>query len=104
MGTLINPTRPSPQAEADFNAEPTYLRNPTTGMIFKLYHKDSIQRCLREFYMPSSAAEMREQAVELAELQGRPLVTTAAVTAEPSESDPGPAIVAQRIGHAAGKR
>lgn len=75
MGTLINPHRPSPQDSQDFLPEPVYMRNPVTGMIFKIAHKDTLLRVQREFYTPSSEAEMREQAVELAELQGRPLPT-----------------------------
>lgn len=93
MGSLINPQRPKPQDEADFTPEPVYLRNPTTGMIFKLTHKDTIRRCIGEFYMPSSEAEMREQAIELAELQGRPLPPWAP-KAE-AESAPAPAPVAE---------
>lgn len=72
MSTLINPQKPKPQAETDFVAQPVYLRNPVTGMIFKLTHKDTITRCQRELYTPSSEAEMILQAAELAELQGRP--------------------------------
>lgn len=93
MSTLINPTRPSAQAQADFNAQPLYLRNPNTGMIFKLTHKDSIKRCLTEGYTPSSEDEMRQQAIELAQLQGRPLPpwatpaeATDAAKAEPEKS------------------
>lgn len=81
MTTLINPRRPSPQDDVDFLSEPVYLRNPNTGMIVKLFHKDTIARCLREFYMPSSEAELKAQAVELAELQNRPLPSTAPASA-----------------------
>lgn len=91
MSTLINPTRPSPQAEADFNAQPLYLRNPNTGMIFKLTHKDSIKRCLTEGYTPSSEDEMRAQAIELAQLQGRPLPPWAQPSEPEKTSEPAPA-------------
>lgn len=88
MGTLINPQRPSPQSEADFNVEPMYLRNPNTGIVFKLFHKDSITRCLREGYMPSTEAAMREQSIELAELQGHVLPSVATKSADPESPEP----------------
>jgi hypothetical protein len=71
MGTLINPSRPTTQDEKDFTAEPVYLRNPQTGIIFKLYHIDTIKRCQQENYLPSSEAAMLEQAREMYEVQRR---------------------------------
>jgi hypothetical protein len=71
MGTLINPGRPSPQAEQDFTTEPVYLRNPQTGIIFKLTHIDTIKRCQSENYLPSSEEAMLEQAQEMYAVQGR---------------------------------
>lgn len=93
MGTLINPQRPKSQDEADFYTDPVYLRNPETGMVFKLYHKDTIARCRREFYTQSSEAELREQAIELAELQGRPLPPWA----PKAEATPAPVPAAEAV-------
>lgn len=60
--------------------EVVWLRNPVTGVIHKFHagdaraprDNDTIQRCLRDGYTRSSEAAAREQAIALAELQGRP--------------------------------
>lgn len=71
-----------------------WLRNPVTGVIFRFHRgtdaahprdNDTITRCLKENYLPSSEAAARAQAVELAKLQGRALPPWAAEEAEGAE-------------------
>jgi hypothetical protein len=71
MGTLIDPYARTVQADKDFTPEPVYLRNPQTGIIFKLWHIDTIKRCQAENYLPSSEEAMLAQSAEMYEVQGR---------------------------------
>jgi hypothetical protein len=91
MSSLINP-KPTVQVSQDFTPEPVYLRNPETGIIFKLTHIDTIKRCQQQFYQPSSEEAMLEQAAEMYAVQGRPYpprrpepVTVAATASESDE-------------------
>src|SRR5260370_38872117 len=45
MGTLIDPYARTVQQEKDFVAEPVYVRNPQTGIVFKLFHIYTTKRC-----------------------------------------------------------
>lgn len=82
MSSLIDPHARTVQQDKDFVAEPVYLRNPQTGIIFKLFHIDTIKRCQQENYLPSSAAAMLEQAREMYVVQQRPWSRSSIAQAE----------------------
>lgn len=94
MSTLILPGEKSP-ADTAHEALATrpgviYLRSPKTGVIFRFRggdpkHEDTIKRCLSEGFTLATEAECKAQAVELAELQGRPLPAWAS---EKQDADP----------------
>ena len=82
MGTLIDPYARTVQQDKDFTTEPVYLRNPQTGIIFKLFHIDTIKRCQSENFLPSSEEAMIEQAREMYEVQRRPWSRSSIAQAE----------------------
>ena len=98
--SLILPGQRVPDAASPASlppAEAIWLRNPQTGVIYKFHtgdgaqarDNDSIARCLKDGYTRSSEAAAREQAIELARLQGRPLpewATEAAAEKTPAKS------------------
>ena len=91
MGTLILPgtTGSKPTGPEEVPAGVYYLQNPATGVISKFEaprHADLIRfRLFNEHggrYTRATEAEWRAQAVELAQLQGRPLPAWADSVAE----------------------
>lgn len=107
MGTLILPgtTGNKLTGPEEVPAGVYYLQNPATGVISKFEaprHADLIRfRLFNEHggrYTRATEAEWKAQAVELAQLQGRPLPPWATVApdavetaAEPAEKQPMPA-------------
>ncbi len=83
------------QQEQDFVAEPVYLRNPQTGIVFKLFHIDAIKRCQSENYLPSSEAAMIEQAREMYEVQRRPWSRSSIAQAEAAAATAQASILAE---------
>ncbi len=87
---------PGEQGAVDVMAglsEIVWVRNPATGVIYRLHRdhqRDTVQRCLSEKppYTLSTEQAAREQAIELARLQGRPLPPWAR---EEPAAEPGPA-------------
>jgi hypothetical protein len=96
---------PGEQSQASVDAqiahlpEVVWLRNPATGIIYKFlkkHHADNIRHALngetgeggRRPFTLASEADAKAQAVELAQLQGRPLPPWATEAKDAQESTP----------------